>query len=124
MSPRSEELMSEARSRLRAARKNLDLGEPAVAASAAYYSLLYAARAILSERDLNARTHSGTWNLLWERFVETGELDRELAAAARASQHIRELGDYEAKPPTRKQAAELVDLADRFLAAIDALTGG
>jgi uncharacterized protein (UPF0332 family) len=44
-----------------AARALVDAGHAATAVSTAYYAMLYAARAALSERDVNARTHAGTW---------------------------------------------------------------
>ncbi len=61
--------MASARGRLAGARDALDTGHPDLAASAAYYSMLYAARAALSEADLYAKTHSGVWALFAERIV-------------------------------------------------------
>jgi uncharacterized protein (UPF0332 family) len=50
--------------------------------SAAYYAMLYAARAALSEQDRYAKTHSGTWTLFRETFVRDGRFDPALARAA------------------------------------------
>jgi hypothetical protein len=59
--------------------------------------MLYAARAALSEEERNARTHGGTWQLFRETFVDTGRFEGELAAAAQATQPLREGADYDAR---------------------------
>lgn len=123
MSPRSAELMGAARERLAAARDALSAGHPSFAASGAYYAMLYLARAALSERDLNAKTHSGVWSLFNEELVERGEFDSELARQASRAQRIRELGDYEAKPASAEQARDLIDVATSFLAEVERLLG-
>ena len=66
------------------------------AVSTAYYAMLYAARAALSERDEYARTQGGTWHLFHERYVTTGAFDQQLHAMAQGAQRTREKGDYEA----------------------------
>ncbi len=76
MSPRSEEFMAMARDRLGAARAALEAGFSSNAASAAYFAMLYAARAALSEEEQSAKTHRGTWQLFRETFVDTGRFDR------------------------------------------------
>lgn len=123
MSPRSREFIAAARERLENARDDLRHGHLAGAASAAYYSTLYAARAALSERDRYAKTHSGAWALFSEEFVAGGEFDRDLARQARAAQSIRELGDYEASTPAPEAVSDLISVAERFLAAVEALIG-
>lgn len=118
MSPRSAEFMAAARERLATARDDLAQDHLAGAVSAAYYPMLYAARAALSERDLHAKSHSGTWGLFGKELVTGGDFDPGLARQARKAQTIRELGDYEAKPPSREDAEELVGTADRFVEAV------
>lgn len=71
-----------------------------VVVSAAYYGMLYAARAALSERGEYAKTHSGTWTLFSQVFVAPGEFDQRPSALARRAKDAREQGDYEAAPPT------------------------
>jgi len=89
MSPRSEELAAEAWKRLAAARHSLDAGDFGVAVASAYYAMLYAARAALSERDLHAKTHSGTWSLFGEHLVKAGSIDQTVAATARDAERLR-----------------------------------
>jgi hypothetical protein len=56
MSPRSEEFMQQARDRVADAQAIIGTAHPAVVVSAAYYGMLYAARAALSERGEFAKT--------------------------------------------------------------------
>ena len=118
MSPRSQELMAAAQDRLAAARAATQAGFDSAGASAAYYAMLYAARAALSEQDKNARTHSGTWALFRETFVATGPFDAVLFAEAHRTQQLREATDYDAVMVPREEAERIVSLADRFVSAI------
>lgn len=113
--------MEQARDRLAVAREVMGSGHPAAAASSAYYAMLNAARAALSERDEHAKTHAGTWTLFSGAFVVSGEFDQKLSALARRAKAAREKGDYEAAPPTADEAAEYVDGAAKFIAAIERL---
>jgi len=113
--------MEQARDRLADAQTILKTAHPAVVVSAAYYGMLYAARAALSERGEFAKTHSGTWTLFSQVFVAPGDFDQSLSALARRAKDAREQGDYEAAPPTAEEAAEYVDGAAEFIAAIEQL---
>jgi uncharacterized protein (UPF0332 family) len=119
VSPRSKEFYDRARERLEGARKNLDQGEYAIAVGAAYYAMLYGARAALSERDLHAKTHRGTWNLLRQTFVAEKSFPLELIAEAERLAELREAADYDALAVDEGQAKHAVDSAERFLSALD-----
>jgi uncharacterized protein (UPF0332 family) len=119
VSPRSEEFIEQARDRLAAAQEALAAGHLGVAVSVAYYSMLYAARATLSEDDENARSHRGTWNLFRIKYVTTGAFDAALFTKAQHTQVAREAGDYQAVNPTAEQAEEYVAAAEKFLAAVE-----
>ena len=110
-----------ARERARTARAALAAGSPSSAISLAYYAMLYAARAALSEEDRNARTHSGTWQLFRDTFVDTGRFDGDLAAEAQATQPLREGADYDARNISADEAERVCALAERFVSAIDDL---
>ncbi|MGH3099781.1 MAG: HEPN domain-containing protein, partial [Thermoleophilia bacterium] len=99
----------------------VEAGHAATAVSTAYYAMLYAARAALSERDLHARSHSGIWGLFRDEFVVTGEFNEELAQAAQRAQARREASDYAAESFEMAEAAALVATAERFVAAIERL---
>jgi uncharacterized protein (UPF0332 family) len=106
-----------------AARRELEAGDSSAAASLAYYGLLYAARAALSEEDRRAKTHRGTWDLYWQTFVATGRFDQALAIEARQIQSLRELSDYEAMRPSMEDAERVVGLTERFVEAVGELIG-
>jgi len=119
MSPRSTEFLEVARRRLNAARSVLD-EDPSTALSAAYYAMLYAVRAALSEREINVRTHRGAWHEFRRTFVEPGDFDERLAAAAHAVQPEREQADYDAWIAPTDEARRMIELAEAFLSAIEA----
>jgi uncharacterized protein (UPF0332 family) len=121
MSPRSEEFMAEARERLAGARSAARAGFGSLAVGAAYYAMLYAARAALSEQELNAKTHSGVWTLFRRTFVTSGRLDAELTARAQRLQELREEVDYEASGVTDAQVREAIADAKRFVATVETM---
>jgi len=123
MSPRSEEFMAMALNRLTGARASLAAGSAPSAISAAYYAMLNAARAALSEEDLYAKTHRGTWDLFRQTFVETVRFDAELLTRVRRTQPDREAADYAAVIAATSKGEEIVALAERFIAAVRELVG-
>jgi uncharacterized protein (UPF0332 family) len=110
--------MEVARDRLRVAHAALAAGSPSGAASAAYYAFLSAARAALSERHRNAKTHSGTWSLFERELVGAGRFERRLFEAARRTQATREAADYDALLVPTERAEEIVALAEEFVTAV------
>jgi uncharacterized protein (UPF0332 family) len=120
MSPRSTEFLDAARRRLAAAAA-VEEEDPSTALSAAYYAMLYAARAALSERDVYTKTHRGLWHELRRVFVETGELDADLVASVQKIQPEREQVDYDAWAAPAEDARHAIGLADTFIAAIEEL---
>jgi uncharacterized protein (UPF0332 family) len=124
MSPRTEEFLEQARDRLAAARQALDSQHPTVAVSVAYYAMLYAARATLSEEDANARSHRGIWNLFRIDYVVTDAFDAGLFTLAQHAQVAREGGDYSAVTPAEDEAKRYVDGAGDFIAAVEKMLGG
>jgi uncharacterized protein (UPF0332 family) len=121
VSPRSEELWTSAKDRLALATLALGAGHEEGAVSAAYYAMLYAARAALSEEARAAKTHAGTWHLFRETFVVSGRFDSELFEAAHATKPRREAADYDAVRVDAAEAESSVAVADRFVAAIEVL---
>ncbi len=119
MSPRSQEFLDAGLRRLDLARGALD-SDPAGAISAAYYAMLHAARAALSEQDVYAKTHRGIWHEFRQRFAVTGQMDPQLVEAAQAVQPEREQADYEAWAASEEQGRRVISLAEAFLAAVQA----
>jgi uncharacterized protein (UPF0332 family) len=85
--------------------------------------MLYASRAALSEEELNAKTHAGTWGLFRQTFVDPGRFDAELFAAAQRTRELREATDYDAVIVPSDEAERIVELADRFVAAVVEMLG-
>lgn len=123
MSPRSKEFMDEARECLAAARDLLATKHPGRAASDAYYAMLYAARAALSEESKNAKTHKGAWGLFSDLFVRTGRIDEELFDATKEAQRYREAADYDAAMVDAEVAQGVVHSAERFVTAVEDILG-
>jgi uncharacterized protein (UPF0332 family) len=120
VSPRSSEFQEAARRRLAAAKAAVE-ADPSTALSAAYYAMLYSARAALSERGVSARTHQGTWHEFRRTFVESKEMDAALAAEAQKLQPEREQADYDAWWAPTAEAQRAIELAHRFLVAVEKL---
>jgi uncharacterized protein (UPF0332 family) len=120
VSPRSSEFLEAAKRRLAAAEVALTQ-DPSTALSAAYYAMLYGARAALSEQDTSARTHRGAWHEFRRAFVESGRIDADLAAEVQKMQPEREQADYDAWAAPEAEARHAIGLARRFLEAIDDL---
>lgn len=120
MSPRSAEFLHAARRRAAAAKAVID-DDPATALSAAYYSMLYVARAALSERDTAPKTHAGTWHEFRRAFGDSDRFDFDLFSAVQGVQPERERADYEAWLAPKEEAQRVIELADRFLVAVEAV---
>lgn len=113
--------MALARERFAAAGATLSSGFPSAAVSLGYYAMLSAARAALSEENRYAKTHSGTWQLFRETFVETSRFDEELFERAQKTLPLRLDVDYDARPVQQEESEAVVDLAGRFIRAIEEL---
>jgi uncharacterized protein (UPF0332 family) len=122
VTPRSAEFLEAAQRRLAAAAAVVD-DDPSTALSAAYYAMLYGVRAALSERDVYAKTHRGSWNVFRRVFVETGEFDAGLATRAHRVQSEREQADYDAWMVPAEEAERVIELARSFVSAIDDVLG-
>lgn len=123
MSPRSREFMQQANERLAVARDMIAAGHPTAAVGQAYYAMLYAARAALSERDQHAKTHSRVWTLFAEEFVRSGAVPTDVGGVGQRTQRTREQADYEAEEFDEADARTILTDAERFVAAIRAALG-
>ncbi len=101
MTPRSDELLRSAHERLEGA-----------------------ARAALSEHDLNARSHRGLWHLLHERVVAEGEIPDDLVRPIQKAQELRVAVDYDAQRVSEDEARELLAAAKRLVDAVSEAYGG
>ena len=120
MSPRSDEFLEAGRRRLAAAEVAVE-EDPSTALSAAYYAMLYTARAALSERGASAKTHKGTWHQFRDAFVDGGEIDATLMAQVQKLQPEREQADYDAWFAPAAEARRAIELAHSFMTAVETL---
>jgi uncharacterized protein (UPF0332 family)/predicted nucleotidyltransferase len=121
---RSLRWLSMARRYLADAQHSLERGgDSGVRASTAYYAMLYAARAALSEEGRVARKHGGTWHLMRELFVASGRFDEALVARAQEMEGDRLAADYGGATFSREKSEAHVRDARRFVEAIERLIG-
>jgi uncharacterized protein (UPF0332 family) len=112
--------MDAARRRLAAAEAVMD-EDSSTALSAAYYAMLYCARAALSERGVYAKTHRGAWHEFRSAFVASEEISADLVADVQKIQPEREQADYDAWLAPAEETKHAIELARDFLMAVEAL---
>jgi uncharacterized protein (UPF0332 family) len=89
------------------------------AASRAYYSVFYAATALLLTHDLEFRKHSGVIASLHQNFIKTGKLNKEFGKDLNWLFELRGIADYGVSIHVPKQEAEkAIDVAERFVEAV------
>ena len=76
---------------------------------------------MLSEEDLYAKTHSGSWTLFNDAFVRTSRFPADVVSPVQGIRARREGADYEAENPSYEQAESDLRDAERFVAAVAAL---
>jgi uncharacterized protein (UPF0332 family) len=119
--PESVRLIESARERIASARSRESTAAPAVLVEDAYYSMLSAARAAVSEAGDRASSEEATWTLFEDRYVWSGRLDGTLFAAARESRLLHETRPFDGPgsvPPAN--LSHLLDDAGRFVDAVEA----
>jgi predicted nucleotidyltransferase/uncharacterized protein (UPF0332 family) len=120
---RTHEYLDQARYQLEGARTLVNSTTPALAAAEAYFAVLNAARAALSERDLFARSHDGTWDLTYKELVLPGLLPRDFHRWAKRLQGKREEVHYKCMRLTPAEAADAYAAAERFVRGVEKLLG-
>jgi uncharacterized protein (UPF0332 family) len=118
LKPRSEEYLREADRFLTAARVLFEADLPENSASEAYQAMFSAAKAALSERDREARSHRGTWSLFEDLFVRPGAFDSRLRDAARNAEELRYDSDYRLGGASQQEATNALADAEEFVDAV------
>jgi uncharacterized protein (UPF0332 family) len=91
-------------------------------ASRAYYAAFYAATALLLSEGLAFSKHSGVIAFIHKDFVKTGKLDRRHGENLNWLFELRGIGDYGTTlHVSRHDAEKAIEVADRFLRAIEKL---
>lgn len=70
-------------------------GHWTLAANRLYYSVYYAATALLADRDIVTRTHAGVIRLMGLEFISKGILSREEGSLLARLFEMRQGGDYD-----------------------------
>lgn len=88
-------LIEKAESKLNSAKILFENGVYDDVVSGAYYCMYYAAKALLSLKDIHPRTHRGVLSQFGLEFVKTGIIEEYYAKAITAAQERRERADYD-----------------------------
>ncbi|HTW91616.1 MAG TPA: HEPN domain-containing protein [bacterium] len=124
MKPESKKLLVKAGRALRAAGLLLRDDAPDFAAGRAYYAMFYAAEAVLAERDLQFRKHSGVHAAFGEHLAKPGLLNPKLHRWLLDAFDKRILGDYSYEMDVDDTAArEMLDQAREFVSAVETFLG-
>lgn len=102
--------------KLQVARELLDLSHYDDVVSKAYYTMFYAAKALLLLEGINVRRHSGATSHFGQRFVKTGRVDRHYSRLLQEAMEARGAADYDPDVrATRQKAEEAIANAEEFL---------
>jgi uncharacterized protein (UPF0332 family) len=123
MSQEARKFLDKAERALQAAETLRKAGDVENTAGRAYYAMLHAAQALLRQRGLRYRKHSGVHSAFGEHFIKTGLLDPKFHRWLLDAFDSRLRGDYdfdatfeeEAVATMVRQARELLDAARGFL---------
>jgi uncharacterized protein (UPF0332 family) len=119
----SRQLLDKGGRALKAAETLLREGDPEFAAGRAYYAMLHVAQALLREKGLQYRRHSGVHAAFGEHFAKTGLLDRKYHRWLLDAFDERLRGDYDFQTSFDTesvalwiaQAREFWEVAERLL---------
>ena len=88
-----------------------------ICASRAYYSMFYAAQAVLLHIDLQFKKHSAVIATFNKKFVKTGVFSPAMFKSLEKGYDLRIESDYGLVPVTKEEANALIKEAQNFLAA-------
>lgn len=87
--------------------------------SRSYYSIYYAAQALLISQNIDASTHKGLIRLFGLHFVKTGLFSSEWTGTLKTAYELRQLSDYDADfIGTPTQAEDILGQARAFVAEV------
>lgn len=110
------ERLDKAEERIKAAEYLLKEGFYQDSISRSYYGMYHAAKALLEQEDITAKTHSGLIRMIGKEFVKTGKIEESLGKAFSMAEEDRETADYNIEIDfDREEAKERLEDAKRFL---------
>ena len=120
--PEEEEieiLIGRAKRRLDAAYHLFEDGFYEDAVSRAYYSMYFAAKALLLKKDITVKTHKGLLSKFGLEFVNEGVVEEYYGRALRIAEELREEADYSiSREITKEEVESIMDDAEKFLERI------
>lgn len=116
---KANDLMAKAVQASASAKVLLGMGDADGACNRAYYAMFDAARAVLlaGGHDVG-KTHKGVLNAFSEHLVKRGLLPKEMGRLLKQAETRRYVADYEGDPVGLRDAQEMVDQAEIFIATM------
>ena len=94
-------------------------GRPVSTVNRAYYSVFYAALALLVTEDIEPNKHAGVLAKFDELFVRQGIFPKEMGRILHHAFDMRQAGDYQkSRVITEEQAVEVLRSAEEFVDVI------
>ena len=116
MKEATQKLFDKAGRSLRTAKSLLQSDDMEFVAGRAYYAMFYIAEALLNEKDMTFRKHSGVHSAFGKNFIKTGEIDQKYHQWLIESFNQRLISDYGFEGEmTREVAQEIIAHAQEFL---------
>jgi len=117
-------LINKAEHALEVAEELIENGYPSDAASKVYYSMFYAAQALLKSEDINVIKHSAVESAFGYYFVKPGRIDPKFHRMLIDARKVREIADYDIYEEIVEPVASLkVEEGKMFLAYIKDFLG-
>jgi len=124
MTEEVKKLIEKAEHALEVAKELLRDGYPSDAASKIYYSMYYAAQALLKSEGIDVTKHSAVESALGYNFAKPGRIDPKYHRMLIDARKIREIADYDIQEEIVEPVASLkIEEGKTFLTAIKELLG-
>lgn len=109
---------------LEVAQSLMDDGYPADAASKIYYSMFYAAQALLRSEGIDVTKHSAVESAFGYHFAKPGRIDPKYHRMLMDARKVREVADYDIQEEIVEPTASLkIEEGKSFLAVIKVMLG-
>lgn len=119
-----EKFIEKSEHALEVAGKLKESGYPSDAASKVYYSMFYAAKALLKSEGIDVAKHSAVESAFGYYFVKPGRIEPKYHKMLIDARRVREISDYDIHEEIVEPVASLkIEDGKAFLAAIKGLLG-
>jgi len=124
MTEEIKKFIEKAEHALEVAEELMKSGYPSDAASKSYYSMFYAAQALLKSEGIDVIKHSAVESAFGYHFVKTGKIDSKYHRMLIDARKIREIADYDIQEEIVEPVASLkIEEGKTFLEAIKFFLG-